>query len=232
MIYDQATQPPAPAEPRFNLVEAALGVITRPTVAMRQIARARPWLIALILYVVLSLLSNLAQLAAPAPAFMPADPALAASPELERFQTITQNLLAGMRSPPFILASALVLSPLMLVLGAGVLYLVARMLRGHGPFSALFSTLAFASLPSILLAPITALVGRLGGGAVAAVACLSFAVSIWIIVLQIIGVRESMEMSTGRAVATWFIPLGIVIFLAIVAVCLVIALAVGASGSG
>ena len=42
----------------------------------------------------------------------------------------------------------------------------------------------------------------------------SFGIAIWSLVLQVIGVREAMHLSTGRAVMTVLIPVGVLVFLA------------------
>ena len=59
------TEEMVPEARRFHPVEAAMGVIVRPVAAMREIAAARPWPIALALYMAITLLSGLVGLTTP-----------------------------------------------------------------------------------------------------------------------------------------------------------------------
>ena len=198
-----------PESSQFNAIEAAIGVITRPVSAMQQIAAARPWPIALGLTVAIGLLSGLASLTAP-PQDYPNVP--------EGFVTF----LTFIQSPAGVLVSALVFGPLAQLVGAGIYYLVGRLLGGRGPFSALLSTAGFASVPGVLLAPLTAVLNLTGipvlGG------LLGFAFGIWVFGLTALGIRESLGLSTGRAVATLLIPIGVLIVLSCVLVFAVVGL--------
>jgi hypothetical protein len=223
---DRAVVSP-PEGGEFNFIDAAVGVVTRPVPAMRQIAAARPWLIGLALYIVIALLGGLAGLTAPAPATaLPPDANV--PPE---FEQMLEGMMEASRSPLLIAAAAVVLSPISLLITSGIFYLVGRLLGGQGPFSALFATQAFASVPSLLLAALTAVLNLAGTLLAPLVGLLGFAVGIWILVLEIIGIRESLALSTGRAVATVLIPVGVVILLGCVLVALVVMAAVGAIGA-
>ena len=106
--------------------------------------------------------------------------------------------------------------------------LVARIFRGQGSFSAVLSTQAFASTPSLLLAPVIALLNL--GGAAVALTLLKYVIglmfSIWTLVLQVIGIRESLALSTGQAVAVLIIAIGILIMLGCALIVVVTGLAV------
>ena len=194
---------------RFSPIQAAIGVIVRPASAMREIAATRPWLIALGFAILLSILNSLANLTAPMPGF-PGDGEL--PPDMPAG---LQALLAITTSPWLAVAGALFFTPIFLTLWTGILMLVARIFRGQGSFSAVLSTQAFASTPSLLLAPVIALLNL--GGAAVALTLLKYVIgltfSIWTLVLQVIGIRESLALSTGQAVAVLIIPIGILIML-------------------
>ncbi len=212
----------------FNPVEAAIGVITRPVPAMQAIAAARPWLMALLLSVIIGLLSGLAGMTAPAPS--PADMGDLAQLPPEQQRAI-EGILGMVRSPALGIGNAII-NPIVLAIWAGILWLVARLLGGIGQYSSLFSTVGFASVPNILLAPITALL-NLGGAALAALSSLvGFAFAIWTIVLTVIAIRESMRLSTGRSVATCAIPAGSCLLLICAIVVVFASLIIGAMSSG
>ena len=219
------TEEMVPEARRFHPVEAAMGVIVRPVAAMREIAAARPWPIALALYMAITLLSGLVGLTSPwADATADtAPPGLADG--YESITTFTGSLLLAV-------VNALICSPVLLVAIAGVFYGVGRLFGGHGQFTALLSTLAFASVPGLLLAPLTALLNLGGAVLLLTVGLLSsVCFGIWIVVLQVLGIRESLALSTGRAVATLLIPLAFLFLLFCACVAIIIALAFGAAGT-
>ncbi len=188
----------------FNPVEAGIGVITRPVPAMQEIAAARPWLIALLLSVIIGLLSGLVSMTTPG--LSPSD--MRDLGQLDpQTRRMVEGIIGAVRSPALGIGSAII-NPIVLAIWVGILWLVARLLGGIGQYSSLFSTVGFASVPNILLIPITALL-NLGGAALAAlVSLVSFAFGIWTIVLTVIAIRESMRLTTGRSVATCAIPVG------------------------
>jgi hypothetical protein len=186
------------ADPQLHPIDALLGVITSPVQTMRAIAAVRPWLWGIAVTVGAGLLGGLASLTAPDPgatgdtAFMP--------PEL-------QAALAATRSPWFVVVNGLILAPLGLVIGTAVLYGVGHLFGGQGTYSGLLSTVAFASVPAILLAPITAWLNLAGGPFMVLSGLLGVGFSVWIIVLHVIAIREGLDLSTGRSVLTLLVPL-------------------------
>lgn len=211
---------------QLNPIDAAVGVIVRPVTAMREIATARPWLTALVLSMAITLLTGLANLTASTSLTSPAPPEL---PGGELLPVELQSALEGYQvlaqSPALIVANALVLSPLLLIIWTGLLFLVSRLLRGRAPFTGLLATQSFASVPAILLAPVSAL-ANLGGGALLALlgGVLGFGVALWTLVLQVIGIRESQAFSTGRAVAALLISIVIVVIVLTIVVGMAVAI--------
>ena len=223
-MSDLDPTPTAPAR-EFNPLEAVVGVITRPVPTMRAIALARPWLIALALFIIIQVVSGLAGLTTPLATDMQDLP-----PEM---QDVMRPWLELARNPVALLGGALVLGPLGLLIGAGIIYLVARMLGGQGPFSGLFSTLAYAAVPTLLVAPITVVLNLLGPALAALSGLLGFAVGIWTIVLYVIAIQESMALTTGRAIAALLIPLVVVVLLiCLVAVVIGVLIASALGGAG
>jgi hypothetical protein len=193
----------------FNVLDAAVGVITRPASAMREIAAARPWLAGLLLYVAANVLNVLASMAArPANAVGSAEWTLPLllSPELAVALAVSQSPLSWA-------VFRVMLSLLMLFFTTGLFYLVGRLLGSRGPFGGLLATQGFASVPNFLLAPVAAMLNLAGGPLVLLNWPLGMGFGIWTLVLGVIGIRESLRFSTGRALATVLIPLPILLAL-------------------
>jgi hypothetical protein len=212
-----------PAEPvveRLDPVDAAIGVITAPSLSMRAIALARAWPIGLAIYIAIALLNGFAGLTGRRQVPAVGDPQVA-----RMFETYFNTV----QSPVGVLVNALFFTPLLLLIGTGILYLVARLLGGWGSFGGLLATQGFANIPSFLLAPLTLLANILRIPVLGGLFTLVF--SIWTLVLIVIGIRESMALSTGRAVATLLIPIGVIFLLACVLIFVVVAAIAGSLGN-
>jgi hypothetical protein len=164
---------------------------------MGEISAARPWRLAVGLLLALALSTKLL--------------------DLLKLRGLVWPGLHGAAPPPEAwadpifpsLGSALGLALLeagLLVLEAGIVYLVGRGLGGRGPVSALLATQAFASLPTILprvAAP--AVLQDLSdptGAEMVAFVLMNYGPEVWSLVLGVLGVRASLGLSTGRATAS------------------------------
>lgn len=214
----------APAQRPFNPLEAVIGVIIRPVDAMRQIAAARPWVFAIILSIVSALLAGLANL----PGRAGFEDQFAGAGLDAQTRETAENFFNLFFSPGFAIGSALT-APLWLAIASGILYLCGRLLGGHGPYSAMFSTQGFTSVPGILLAPLTAVFNLIGGPVATIGGCLGFFVGIWALVLLVLAIRESLNLSTGRAIGALLIPLAVIFALSCGLILLLIAAAAGTS---
>lgn len=204
----------------FHLLDAIIGVITQPAQTLRRIAQVRPWLQALVVYIGVAVLDGLTSLTFPRSGL---DTGAAGSPALG---TGAESFLHTITAPGFLFGSTLVLGPLALLLETAVLYLVGRLLGGHGPFSGLFSTFAFAVVPMLILAPVTAVLNLAGSALAVGLirGLLATAAGIWVFVLQVLAIRESLSLSTGRAVAVIVIPFAVVVILSCVGALLITSL--------
>ncbi len=209
-------RPAEPAVERLDPVDAAIGVITAPSLSMRAIALARAWPVGLAIYIVIALLNGFAGLTGRRQVPAVGDPDVARA-----FETYFD----AVQSPVGVLINALFFTPLLLVIGTGIFYLVARLLGGLGTYSGLLATQAFASVPSFLLAPLTLLANILRIPVLGGLFTLAF--FIWTLVLVVIGIRESMALSTGRAVATLLIPIGVIFLLTCVLIFVLVAAIAG-----
>lgn len=115
------------------------------------------------------------------------------------------------------------LSAIMWPIWAGLMHLMARLLRGQGDYLGLLCALGFAGLPRIFVAPL-ALLGRLLGIFGTLLELLgNLALGVWMLVLGVLAVRETHGLSTGRAVAAFLIPSAVIgIIIGIIAVSLIL----------
>lgn len=93
---------------------------------------------------------------------------------------------------------------IMLLVMTGVLSLLSELLyhKGNGP--GLLCCLSFCIIPGVLGPPLYyagALLGYKGLGWF-----LSFLVGVWVIILQVLALREALELNTGQAVLLYIMP--------------------------
>ena len=103
---------------------------------------------------------------------------------------------------------------------AGICHIVAKILGGKGTFSEMLVLMGFATLPNIFQAPIGLIVMLSGGltGAFIAIGLGSF-LAIWVLILDVLAIREAHKISTGRAIATLVLPivvLAVLVFILII----------------
>ncbi|MGB2728567.1 MAG: Yip1 family protein [Halobacteriota archaeon] len=97
---------------------------------------------------------------------------------------------------------------------AGILHVVAKILGGKGVFTEMLVLMGFAALPNVFQAPIGLVVILYGGLTGAFIALgLSGILAIWILILNVLAIREAHKFSTGRAIATLVLPFVVLIVL-------------------
>jgi hypothetical protein len=162
---------------------------------MREIAAARPWLSASIVGVTVSLLSALASLGAPPRTPSIAPPTAGISGWVVAFYNASANYANLTRS-----AAGLIVTPVtglvFLCAWAGALYGIGYALGGRGRFSALFSTVSFATVPWVLYLPFQVWLPA-GTALSSAVRDVFF---VWTLILDTLAIRAALGLSTARAV--------------------------------
>ncbi|MEA2074848.1 MAG: Yip1 family protein [Euryarchaeota archaeon] len=100
---------------------------------------------------------------------------------------------------------------------AGILHIVAKVLGGEGAFTEMLVLMGFAMLPNIFQAPI-GLVALLSGGLTGAFIAMGLGgiLAIWVLILDVLAIREAHKFSTGRAIATLILPFVILTVLAFI----------------
>lgn len=210
-------EPPAQdvdgSTPDEGLLETAITVFTNPVEVLRRVT-SRPrvgWAVAI--SITLTLLSSVTGAAG----FESAPPP------------------PGMEIPlpplPVLLVGAAIFGPIFgligLAIGTGILQVMSLMLGGKGAYKGLFVGLAFATVPSIVQIPVQVLALVAGPVGQVLAGIVNFGVTIWIIGLAVIAVRENNNFTTGRAVAAVLVPVGVLFVVVFVLALLVVALAVG-----
>ncbi|WP_170291899.1 Yip1 family protein [Heliobacterium mobile] len=121
------------------------------------------------------------------------------------------NIVAGMS------LFAVLIGIIMWFVMAGFFNLVGELLGGRGNAKGLLTALGLAYWPSILLAPVNLAGQYLPGGKVIQSLGL-LGVTLWGFVLQVLAIRESLGLSTGRSLLVIFFPLIVIIlFIALMA---------------
>ena len=92
-------------------------------------------------------------------------------------------------------------------LGTGALQLFAELFGGRGRGLSLLAALGFAHLPRIFLAPLWLLTMFMPAGPAAMIGMLVLlAVSVWVLILEMLAIRETHNFSTGVACAVLVAP--------------------------
>ncbi|KAF5436732.1 hypothetical protein C5S35_07700 [Candidatus Methanophagaceae archaeon] len=102
---------------------------------------------------------------------------------------------------------------------AGICHIVAKLLGGKGTFTEMLVLMGFASLPNIFQAPI-GLIAMLSGGLTGAFIAIVLGcfLAIWVLILDVLAIREAQKFSTGRAIATFvllIVVLAVLVFILI-----------------
>lgn len=162
----------------MKLLDWLLGVIINPGQTFREIAREKPVGWAFLLYVGLTTLTSWVS---------------------------GIDLLELDISPWQLLMFSLIVYIIMFFVLTGLLNLIVKVFRGTGSYWGLFSTLAFANFPGIFL-PVGRLLGQVAGQAGNLLSgIISFAVFIWVVVLDILALRESHGLSAGKSFLAYFL---------------------------
>lgn len=105
----------------------------------------------------------------------------------------------------------IIFSLILLFIMAGLYSLLGEIIYQSGNGSGLLASLGFASLPGIFGPPLQyiAILADLNPLSM----LISFAITIWLLVLQVIAIREALRLSTGQATFLFIIPLLITIII-------------------
>lgn len=177
----------------MSFTETIYGILFEPTVTLRTLADKKPYGRALLIFLTVTLLSILFEQALN----VHTDHELLAMVPANAFWMI--NLFG------------VVLSIFLLMVISGLLSLISEIIYGKFNAGGILVALCYASIPGILGPPLryaSSLAGIQWLGVV--LAGLSM---IWVLVLQVIGVRESLRVTTGQAILIMLLPLVVLVIL-------------------
>ena len=172
-----------------GILDTLYQVLASPSAGFRGITRRRPLRWAMLTAVFISLVF-----------------ALTTFPNPSDFTRVVFGWEKGSVSfvPALILWASILL--VALLASAGIFHLIALLLRGRGSYLGMLCGLSFAAFPVVLFAPLAVLRALLGFPGAILYFVGGLVLLLWILVLQIIAVRQNYGFSTRRAIAAYCIP--------------------------
>ena len=196
-----------------GIVETLIGVIARPTSTIGSICQQRPIGWAIVVYLVVCLVSAFA--------------AIGLVFHLAGLPDFGAPPLTAAVDIPGTLVGTPIIGLLTLVVFTAIYHLVALVLGGKGSYWGLFSGFAFAALPGIFSAPLAAISLPLGTAGTGLYGMGTLALTLWVVVLYVIALRENYLVSTGRAILLFLLPVIILPLLLGLLVALVVTALIG-----
>lgn len=170
-----------------DLVDLMTGVIFAPGEAFRDLSERKSAFVASIVYIVSGL------------------PAILIS------QALYPESQASLTAPVFV--QSMLLAVALLFVLAGLIHLSAKILGGEGEYMQMVQGFGFAGLPRILLAVFIPFAYSMGPRIEGVLGYANTVMFIWTLVLGVIAIRETHEFTTGRAIGTLFVMLGLLLVL-------------------
>lgn len=170
----------------MSITESIYGVLFEPAATLRDLAQEKPYGRALIIFIAVTLLSIIFE---------------------QALNVITDNEVLKMVPANAVWMINLlgsVLSVLLLLVISGLFSLISEIIYGKFNAGGIMVALCYASIPGILGPPLhyaSSLAGLEWLGTVLALIAM-----IWVLVLQVIGVRESLQVTTGQALLIMLLP--------------------------
>lgn len=177
----------------YGLAEAVVGMISSPVATMREMSQGSFLRVSLTVFFLVLLPVSLST-------------------------ALTDTALAAQLGGPAVVFAVLItLSLLIFFTQAGLCFATARLFGARGSFSGLLSLLALANVPSIFMVPYALL--RLAPGIIGSVlhGLGSLVLTVWVGILAVIAVRETFQLSTGRALLIYFLPILLLVVLVLMA---------------
>ncbi len=215
----------APEEHFPDHLEIVFGILFQPVPTLRRLVERPPLGLAFFVLAISTLISYVASLQG-----------ITEIPDIQLGQVMTggkadPQMVAkwvmgiqaqlGMKLFPFQLLIAMI----WWLISTSLTHMAAEFAGGHGRARSLLSLYGIVQMPLIFLAPAT-IIGRVAWGGLADLAGL--ALSIWVLVLSVLAVRENYSLGTGRAVGVYMLPvLGFFAALIVTVVAAVFAMALG-----
>ncbi len=131
---------------------------------------------------------------------------------------VAEGIDFGAALPAIFLITFLV-TVIMWLVGLGVLHLLAELLGGEGSIKSLIATQGFAQLPAIFIVPFAFLSIFIGDWLTITASLL---LGIWTVILSVLAVKFSYNLSTGRSILAVILPAVIGVAIIIIIAILII----------
>jgi len=170
----------------LSFTESIYGVLFEPAATLRHLAENKPYGRALLIFLAVTLLSLIFE------------QALMVYNDSETLKILPANAVWM-----FNILGAL-LSVLLLLVISGLLSLISEIIYGKFNAGGIMVALCYASIPGILGPPVHYALSLAGVEWLGAI--LALLVMVWVLVLQVIAVRESLQVTTGQAILILVLP--------------------------
>lgn len=202
--------------------EYLVGVINEPVRTLREVAEKRLWKESLLLVIAITLIGGAVSLVSlkmnpPATSNLSSDPTLA-------------HFFSTFYSPAVFFPFMLVSGILSWFIAGAIYYGFSRLFKGQGSLPGMLASLGFAEIPSLVSAPLTALALLLGPAWIFVSYVPGFVAGIWILVLDVLAIRESQRLDTGQAIGVLLITVA-ALFVLIIIIAAIAAIATGSAAS-
>ncbi|HEY3375762.1 MAG TPA: Yip1 family protein [Candidatus Aquicultor sp.] len=216
---EEAQESEAAKPEKQSLFDLFYGVITKPVETLRHISDNRFWVKGLIIYILVLWISGLASL-----------PSILIGSGLNQFAGTNINPGSARTFAVLVVIITPLFTVFVLPALIGFYHVIASMLKGKGDVLGLLAAIGFASIPQVFFVPFS-LLDLIGSTIIGVITSLiQLALAIWVIVLNIIAIRETYRFSTGRAAITFLAPVIILIIVAIILVVFIVAAVMSAVG--
>lgn len=193
-----------------KVIDWLFGIIVRPKETLYDIALEKPAGIAFLVYIVITMLNAVTS--------------LYGNQAMDAIDEVMYDV-GFYIAPAWLILAGIFFSIVSIFISTLLIHLFARLFGGRGGYWNLFSAYAFAAFPLIIGVPVTIFFGFLGlfgdilGGLV------TFGLAIWVLVLEIIAIREAHGISTGMSILAYIIHL-VILFVIPVAIAVFLVVAV------
>ncbi len=171
----------------MNLIEAIYGVLFSPTKTLREIGENKIWLSGILIFFIVMSFNMVLNLG------------MAGIEPIEQVLPFSANFiwLGGL--------IGIIFSIIVLFVTAGLYALLGEIIYKSSNAAGLLAAFSFASLPSIFAAPTQYLANLANLNLISSL--IAILIGIWVIILQVIALRESLRLSTSQAIVLYIIPL-------------------------
>lgn len=193
-----------------RLIDWLFGVIARPGETLNEIAAEKPVGLAFLVYLVVAALN-----------------AVTNTYNNQSMDAIDELMfeVGFYLAPSWFVIGALFFSVISIFISTLLIHLFARLFGGRAGYWNMFSAYAFAVFPLIIGVPTTVFLGFAGVFGSVISGLVTFGLAIWVLVLEVIAIREAHGISTGMSILAYFIHLIILIVIPVaIAVFVVLAI--------